>query len=70
MIAQRSADRLALALEEVGFDVGQAFPSLRSALDDTGTPVVEIGRLRVAVADSLSSVLMRAAQRGVVLGPD
>lgn len=69
-VAQRSADRLALALEDVGFDVGQAFPMLRGALDRDGTPVVELGRVAAEVADGLANVLVRAARLGVVDGAD
>ena len=31
--ARRAADRLAVALEEVGFDVGRAFPTLTSTVN-------------------------------------
>lgn len=65
-VAQRSADRLALALEEVGFDVGRAFPMLGSGPDRSGAPYVELGRVSPSVADQLSAVLARAAQHGVM----
>jgi hypothetical protein len=63
--AQRSADRLALALEEVGFDVGVAFPMLGGGVDRHGGPEVELGRVSASVADGLSAVLTEAAQHGV-----
>jgi hypothetical protein len=69
-VAQRSADRLALALEDVGFDVGRAFPLLQSGVDRDGTPIVELGRVTEEVASRLSTVLSRAAQRGVTLPID
>ena len=63
--AQRSADRLAVALEEVGFDVGRAFPMLGAGVDARGGPGVELGRVAVAVADGLSAVLTGAVRHGV-----
>lgn len=68
--AKRSADRLALALEDVGFDVGRAFPTLRTGQDRTGAPVVELGRVSVAVASQLSTVLSQAAQHGIAVPAD
>lgn len=65
--AQRSADRLALALEDVGFDVGQAFPMLGSGLDHKRRPIVELGRVTATVASDLSNVLAQAVQRGITL---
>jgi hypothetical protein len=62
-IAQRSADRLALALEDVGFDVGREFPMLQGGVDREGAPVVDLGRVTEAVASRLSLVLSRAASR-------
>lgn len=69
-VAQRSADRLALALEDVGFDVGRAFPMLRSGIGQDGAPVVELGRVTAAVADGLSAVLAQVAQQGVASSTD
>jgi hypothetical protein len=63
--ARRSADRLALALEEVGFDVGRAFPMLGAGVDARGRPGVELGRVAVTVADRLSAVLTEAVRHGV-----
>jgi hypothetical protein len=63
--ARRSADRLAVALEEVGFDVGRAFPMLAGCLDRHGGQEVELGRVSALVADGLSAVLTEAAQHGV-----
>jgi hypothetical protein len=65
--AQRSTDQLALALEEVGFDVGRDFPMLSSGLDRDNAPYVELGRVAESVASGLSTVLIRAAQHGVTL---
>ena len=67
--AQRTTDRLALALEEVGFDVGRAFPMLRSCVDREDLSVIELGRVTEEVAASLSALLMRAARQGVTLPP-
>lgn len=64
-IAQRSADQLALALEEVGFDVGRAFPMLRPGVDARGGPGVDVGRIAVTAADRLSAVLSAAVRYGV-----
>lgn len=61
-IAQRTADRLALALEEVGFDVGRAFPMLVGVVGSDGIPVVELGQVSDAVAGRLAAVLEAAAQ--------
>ncbi|MFC6568612.1 hypothetical protein [Actinoplanes utahensis] len=55
--ARTSADRLALALEEAGFDVGQEFPALHDAVGRQGTAVVRVGDISPAVADRLSAVL-------------
>lgn len=68
--ARRSADRLALALEDVGFDVGRAFPMLRSRLDRDGAPVVELGHVSGTVASHLSTVLSQAAQHGITVPAD
>lgn len=65
--AQRAADRLALALEDVGFDVGRDFPSLSSGVDRAGAPVVQLGQVTAPVADGLASVLSQAAQHGAAV---
>jgi hypothetical protein len=62
--AQRSADRLALALEDAGFDVGQDFPALHDAIGRQGLPVVRFGDVRPSTADRLAAVLSRAAAQG------
>jgi hypothetical protein len=62
---QDTTDRLALALEDVGFDVGRAFPMLGGKLDRDGNRVVELGRVTEAVARQLAEVLAHAAERGV-----
>jgi hypothetical protein len=64
-MAQRSADRLALALEDVGFDVGQEFPTLRGEVGAGGEPFVEVGRVSRATAARLSVILTEAARHGV-----
>ena len=64
-LAVRAADRLAVALEDVGFDVGRAFPLLRGGLDRDGAAVVELGRVGVDTAIQLADVLTRAAQADV-----
>jgi hypothetical protein len=66
--AQRAADLLALALEEVGFDVGRAFPLLRGSAGVEGAPVVDLGRITEAVASDLALVLREAANSGIALG--
>lgn len=55
--ARSSADRLALALEDAGFDVGQEFPTLSDAIGHKGIPVVRIGDVLPAVADRLADAL-------------
>lgn len=68
--AQEAADRLALALEEVGFDVGLAFPMLAGVVGRDGTPHVELGRVNYAVAARLTEMLEAAAQVGSVGSED
>jgi len=60
-IAQRSADRLALALEDVGFDVGVAFPMLQGGVDREGAPIVDLGRVAESIASRLTTILNHAA---------
>ena len=59
--AREATDRLALALEEVGFDVGLDFPALNEATDRNGSPVVRIGDVRPEVADRLAALVRGAA---------
>jgi hypothetical protein len=66
--AQDAADRLALALEDVGFDVGTAFPLLTVGTAPSGEPIVRLGNVTVKVASNLVAVLLEAARRGVALG--
>jgi hypothetical protein len=66
--AERSADRLAVALEDVGFDVGRAFPALNGEVDREGHPVVDLGRVAEPVASQLATVLARAAESGKTAG--
>ena len=62
--ARRATDALAVALEDVGFDVGRAFPFLRS---QDVAPAVEIGPMTPSVAAQLAQVLSQAAERGVTV---
>jgi hypothetical protein len=55
--ARSPADRLALALEDAGFDVGQDFPALSDAIGHQGTAVVRIGDVLPVVADRLAAAL-------------
>ncbi|MEU0559886.1 hypothetical protein [Dactylosporangium sp. NPDC006015] len=66
--AQRAADALAGALEEAGFDVGRAFPDLRTTVDQAGSAHVEIGPMAPDVAGQLAGLLTEAAGRGISLG--
>lgn len=66
-LAQRAADRLALALEDVGFDVGTEFPALHSGVDRFGTYAIELGAVTPVVASELSRVLALAARYGITL---
>ena len=68
-LAQRAADHLALTLEEVGFDVGVAFPGLHGASDKSGTPTVYLGHVNYSIASDLSAFLADAVRLGVVLPP-
>lgn len=61
--ARRSADRLAIALEDAGFDVGQEFPALHDAIGRQGAAVVRIGDVRPVVADRLAAALTSGAVR-------
>ncbi len=65
--AQTAADRLATALEEVGFDVGCEFTMLQGRADLSHEAQVELGQISVATAIRLASVLTDAAGRGVTL---
>ena len=64
---QQAADLLALALEDVGFDVGRAFPALSSGTGLDGVGFVEVGRVTAGIASGLALVLSQAAGRGVSL---
>jgi hypothetical protein len=66
-LSQRAADRLAVALEELGFDVGVAFPWLRSGTDEFGAPTVDLGSMSPTVASELAVVLSYAARYGARL---
>lgn len=58
-IARIAADRLAIALEEVGFDVGRDFTGLGHRVDTGGAPVVNIGPVAATVAARLTELLLR-----------
>jgi hypothetical protein len=68
--AQQATDRLAFALEEVGFDVGTAFPDLRSGWASSGASGVRLGAVTCEVADDLAALLVNAVEAGVTLPPD
>ena len=65
--AQRAADQLALALEEVGFDVGRAFPGLRSGWDGSSALGVHLGVVTCDVANDLAMFLVDAVEAGMTL---
>ena len=58
--ARGTTDRLALALEDVGFDVGQDFPALQDAVDRDGLAVVRMGDVRPDVAERLAALIRSA----------
>ena len=60
-VAHRVADRLATALEDVGFDVGVAFPQLRGGVDRDGAPIVDLGQIAEPIAVRLTTILNGAA---------
>lgn len=66
-LAHSAADRLALTLEEVGFDVGMTFPGLHGTSDRSGTPTVHLGSVTPAVAMDLAEFLADAVRLGVAL---
>lgn len=66
--AQRAADRLALALEDVGFDVGRTFPMLSGTVGRDGAPAVVLGQVSGAAAEYLAEVLESATQLDSVSG--
>jgi hypothetical protein len=65
--ARRAADELAVALEEVGFDVGVAFPSLTSSVTRDDRPVVDLGAVSDVTASQLADVLTNAVRHGVTV---
>jgi hypothetical protein len=67
--AQRAADRLALALEEIGFDVGVTFPELHGRSERSGTATVLLGSVTPVVAADLAAILTDAANLGLALLP-
>ncbi|GID61988.1 hypothetical protein Aco03nite_103920 [Actinoplanes couchii] len=58
--ARQATDRLALALEDAGFDVGADFPGLHDVVDQAGTVVVRLGDVMPSVADRLTELLSGA----------
>ena len=69
--AQRSADRLALALEDAGFDVGQDVPGAarRDRLERLGRRPARRPS-SPTTADRLAGVLSRAAARGITINEE
>ncbi|WP_238006157.1 hypothetical protein KZZ52_51555 [Dactylosporangium sp. AC04546] len=65
--ARRATDALAVALEEAGFDVGRAYPELRTTIDQTGAARVESGPMEPATAVQLAELLTRAAGNGITV---
>jgi hypothetical protein len=63
--ARGATDRLALALEDAGFDVGQDFPALHDAVGRQGLAVVRVGDVRPSVADRLAAVVSLGSARAV-----
>ena len=61
--ARNASDRLALALEDAGFDVGQEFPALYDAIGRQGSAVVRVGDIEPSVADRLAAVVAQGAAR-------
>ena len=70
--ARDAADRLATALEEVGFDVGREFSGLQSTINLGNRPAVDVGRITAESAVDLARILTEAAgcSIGVVRGDD
>lgn len=66
-LARQAADRLALSLEAAGFDVGVAFPSLRSGWDRFGAPGVHLGAMTCMVALELAMFVEDAVAAGITL---
>lgn len=55
--ARAATDRLALALEDAGFDVGRDFPALADAVARDGSPVVRVGDVQPAIANQLAALI-------------
>ena len=64
--ARGATDRLALALEDAGFDVGQDFPALHDAIGRQGFAVVRLGDVSPSVADRLAAVMSLGSARTVI----
>lgn len=67
--ARDATDRLALALEEAGFDVGRAFPGLQAGWDEAGARGVRLGTVSAYVASDLAELLEGAVSAGMTLPP-
>ena len=61
--ARGAADRLALALEDAGFDVGHDFPGLHDTIGRAGVAVVSVGDVRPEVASRLADLVIRSLER-------
>jgi hypothetical protein len=64
-VALQVADRLAVALEEAGFDVGRSFPALQGSITLDATARVELGRVTAEDAVRLATLLERAVAQGI-----
>jgi hypothetical protein len=62
-LARQSAERLAVALGKLGFDLPRELPMLAGGLDGRGVPGVELGWITTPVADRLATALTRTALR-------
>jgi hypothetical protein len=68
-VALQAADRLAVALEEAGFDVGRSFPALQGSITLDATARVELGRVAAGDAVRLATLLERAVAQGITAPP-
>jgi len=64
-VALQAADRLAVALEEAGFDVGRSFPALQGSITLDATARVELGRVTAQDAVRLATLLEQAVAQGI-----
>jgi hypothetical protein len=68
--ARGATERLALALEDAGFDVGKGFPALHDAIGRQGFAVVRLGDVSPSVADRLAAVVSLGSARTVTHSED